>query len=431
MSLRVVSGAAGTGKTTRLLALVEAWFADHALGEGQRVLALTFMHGSRIRLSDRLRDSAARGRFDCVTFDGFAREVCTRWRTRLASLGVTLPGDDDPALYETMCDAAAKLLDEPLVTRWVAATHPLIVVDEFQDCYGSRPQLVKRLAEVADVLLAADSFQDLKDIGGNPAMAMLAAAGAQTEELAQVHRTKVTGLLAGAVALRNGAPLVAAPGLTIDGVPTEHVGASKVCQFIAGLKGASAAVISAGRPIPGNFSKKVLDAAAATVGYGPNKNLGPYTVPWETSPDLHRDDLLNALALEDEPRTASAIRAALPTGNPLARFIDDWLEHERRLRGRSEFPATEIRAHVARAEAAYRASPRRGGALRALTIHQAKNREFDRVVVLWGYQVPKESEMRRRWLYNAITRARITATVIVHGKKRLTEPPFADAADAI
>lgn len=423
MSLRVVTGAAGTGKTTRLLALVDSWLAQHSLGDGQRVLALTFMHGSRIRLSDRLRGSAARGRFDCVTFDGFARELCTRWRTRLLSLGIAIPGDDDPSVYETICDGAAKLLDDPLVARWVAAAHPLIVVDEFQDCYGSRPQLVERLAAVADVLLAADPFQDLKEVGGNPAMAMLATAGAHTEELAQVHRTNVAGLLAGATALRSGKGLTAGPGLTIESVPTEHLGASKVCLFIAALKGA-AAVISAGRPTSGNFAKKVLDAAAATDGYGPKKNLGPYAVPWESSPDAHREDLLDALALDEAPRTAEAIRAVLPIGNPLSRFIDGWLERERRLRGRSEFPATEIRLHVVRAEGAHRAMPRHGNALRALTIHQAKNREFDRVVVLWGYQVPKEAELRRRWLYNAITRARIAATVIVLGAKRLKEPPF-------
>ena len=425
MSLRVVTGAAGTGKTTRLLALVDAWFTDHALGEGQRVLALTFMHGSRIRLSDRLRGSAARARFDCVTFDGFAREVCMRWRTRLLALGVTIPSDDDPAMYEAICDAARRLLEDPLIARWVAATHPLIVVDEFQDCYGSRPQLVELLATVADVLLAADPFQDLKDVGGNPAMAMLATAGSQPEELAQVHRTQVAGLLAGAAALRSGKPLVPGPGLTITSVPTEHVGASKVCAFIAGLKGATAAVISAGRPTDTNFSRKVLNAAAATDGYGPKKSLGPYTVPWESSPDVHREALLDALALGDDPRTAEAIRVALPGGNPLARFVDEWLERERKLRGRTEFPAAELRARVARAEAAYRGLPRHGSALSALTIHQAKNREFDRVVVLWGYQLHREPEMRRRWLYNAITRARKSAAVIVLGARRLTEPPFA------
>jgi len=183
-------------------------------------------------------------------------------------------------------------------------------------------------------------------------------------------------------------------------------------------------VISAGRPTAGNFSTKVLDAAAATVGYGPKKNLGPYRVAWESSPDVHRQGLVDALALDAAPRTTEAIRAALPVGNPLARFLGEWLDREGKLWGRTEFTAAEILAHVARAEAAHRARPRHRSALRALTIHQAKNREFDRVVVLWGYQMPTEPEMRRRWLYNAVTRARIAATVIVLGAKRLEEPPF-------
>lgn len=426
MSLRVVTGAAGTGKTTRLLALVDVWLATHSLSEGQRVLALTFMHGSRIRLSDRLRGSAARGRFDCVTFDGFARELCARWRTRLASLGVSIPGDVDEGVYDATCEAAATLLEDPLIARWVAAAHPLIIVDEFQDCYGARPRLIERLAAVAEVLVAADPFQDLSDVGENPAMAMLASAGVPHEELGQVHRTKVSGLLAGALALRDGKPLVAGAGLAIENVPSEHVGAWKVCLFIAKLKGATAAVLGAGKPIPSNFARKVLDAAAATSGYGPTKSLGPYTVRWESSPDVHRENLLDALAIGEAPQTASAIRAALPAGNPLARFVDEWLERERRLRGLTTFSPSEIRAQVVRAESAHRAMPRQGSGVRALTIHQAKNREFDRVVVLWGYTVPKEAQMRRRWLYNAITRARVSATVIVQGhKKRLKEAPFA------
>lgn len=404
---------------------MEDWLTRRALGDGQRVLALTFMHASRMRLSESLRRSAAVGRFDCVTFDGFARELCMRWRTHLSSLGLQIPNDDAPSVYEAICDAAARLLDNPIIARWVATAYPLVVVDEFQDCYGARPQLVARLSDVADILLAADPFQDLKELGNNPAMMMLAGSGAQTEDLTQVHRTSEAGLLAGASALRGGKAPVAGVGLTIESVPTEHLGASKVCLFIASLKGAAAAVISAGTPTPENFSRKVVDAAAATDGYGRNKSLGPYVVPWESSPDAHRDDLLNVLALTDAHRAASAIRAALPNGNPLSRFVNEWMERERRLRGRSEFSGAEIRLHVARAAAAHRSMPRHGNALRALTIHQAKNREFDRVVVLWGYKVPRDAEMRRRWLYNAITRARSTAKVIVLGEKRLKEPPFA------
>lgn len=425
MTLRLITGAAGSGKTTRLLALVDAWYAKHSLREGQRVLALTFMHASRIRLAHSLRASAASGRFDCVTFDGFARELCARWRTRLASLGITLPGEDDDKFYDSTCDAAATLLDDSLVTQWVAAAHPLIIVDEFQDCYGSRPRLVERLACVADVVVAADPFQDLKDVGTNPALAMLANAGAQTEILEQVHRTKVSSLLAGAAALRSGHPVVPGPGLKIKGVASHNLAAYEACLFVRQHRpGFSAAILSAGKPVPSNFARKALDAAAKTKGYGKKKDLGPYTVPWESSPDSYREALLEALTLGNTPMSADTIRNALPSKNPLARFIHEWLDRERRLLGRTEFSPAEIRSQVARAESAHRAMPRGGRGIRAMTIHQAKNREFDRVLVLWGHSVPGTDEMRRRWLYNAVTRARVEATVIVLGEKRLQAPPF-------
>jgi superfamily I DNA/RNA helicase len=59
-----------------------------------------------------------------------------------------------------------------------------------------------------------------------------------------------------------------------------------------------------------------------------------------------------------------------------------------------------------------------------MTVHQAKNREFSRVIVLWPYEVPREMEKQRRLLYNAITRAKAHAVVIVQSPNRLDQPPF-------
>ncbi len=63
-----------------------------------------------------------------------------------------------------------------------------------------------------------------------------------------------------------------------------------------------------------------------------------------------------------------------------------------------------------------------------MTIHQAKNREFDRVLILWPVMVPGDVEKQRRLLYNAVTRAKNAATIIVQDPKptssRLGSPPF-------
>jgi superfamily I DNA/RNA helicase len=41
-----------------------------------------------------------------------------------------------------------------------------------------------------------------------------------------------------------------------------------------------------------------------------------------------------------------------------------------------------------------------------MTVQQAKNREFDGVVILWPFTVGGDPEHKRRLFYNAITRAR-------------------------
>ncbi|HBB16115.1 MAG TPA: hypothetical protein DCZ97_03615 [Syntrophus sp. (in: bacteria)] len=62
-----------------------------------------------------------------------------------------------------------------------------------------------------------------------------------------------------------------------------------------------------------------------------------------------------------------------------------------------------------------------------MTVHQAKNREFDSVIVLWPLQIQGSSERHRRLLYNAVTRAKKQVIVIVQDPKkdRLGKPPFA------
>lgn len=68
----------------------------------------------------------------------------------------------------------------------------------------------------------------------------------------------------------------------------------------------------------------------------------------------------------------------------------------------------------------------------AMTIHQAKNREFENVIILWPHEVRGTPESLRRLLYNGVTRAKSRVLVIVHSpqdkkgqvKDRLASPPF-------
>jgi superfamily I DNA/RNA helicase len=60
----------------------------------------------------------------------------------------------------------------------------------------------------------------------------------------------------------------------------------------------------------------------------------------------------------------------------------------------------------------------------AMTIQQAKNREFDHVVVIWPYTIPNNDEQKRPLLYNAITRAQRSCLVLVQARELLEAPPF-------
>ena len=58
-----------------------------------------------------------------------------------------------------------------------------------------------------------------------------------------------------------------------------------------------------------------------------------------------------------------------------------------------------------------------------MSIKSAKNREFENVVVLWPHEIVGDDLMRRKLLYNAVTRARRRAVIIAQGgEKRLSTP---------
>ncbi|UVC19296.1 hypothetical protein IHQ72_35920 (plasmid) [Mesorhizobium onobrychidis] len=61
--------------------------------DGQRVLALTFMHGARRRLNEKLRGiEGLRGKTECMTVDSFAQRLVRRWR------GLASVLDDPPTI---------------------------------------------------------------------------------------------------------------------------------------------------------------------------------------------------------------------------------------------------------------------------------------------------------------------------------------------
>jgi UvrD-like helicase family protein len=431
MSVHAFTGAAGTGKTKRLVEKLEGRLQEAALLPEQRVVALTRMHGSRFRMIERLAESAARRIVDCMTLDRFAWELVSRWRSRLRELGHAAPTEFE---YDATCDAAAQLLTEPAIVAWVHHRFPVVVIDEFQDCRTGRLGIAQGLSAKADLLVAADAFQDLSETGQSPAVDWLDSV-AHVENLTTVHRTSDGGLLKAALALRSGNPVANGGNAKFFAAQNPNVAAAFLARGIAWSGGKEVVVISPTTEEKSPFVRDTFKRLAAKPFEKDGKKYGPYTVHWERSRENLEGDLCERLQLADDG-DATAPAPAFPAGAKLPgqRDVEQWVERQRRVCGQTVFSSAELRAAVHRSVQLLRAQPYRRSGLRAMTIHQAKNREFDNVLVLWPVQVPSDPEAQRRLLYNALTRAKNLATVIVQdpapAKSRLTVPPFSMASTA-
>jgi len=203
MTLDFFEGAAGTGKTHNLVGRAGELVQDGILGEQCRVLALTFMNGSRRRLQARLgQDVLFRRRFECQTFDVFSRSLVARRRSLLSSNEAALQQSTTLTEFDGPCFLAATLLENPAVQRWVAASFPLVLVDEAQDLDEHRMRVLQGLSASCYTVAAADAFQCLTDGRDTDGVMRWLEGAGQTHRLTEPMRTAQKGLLAAARAVR-------------------------------------------------------------------------------------------------------------------------------------------------------------------------------------------------------------------------------------
>nr|MCU0882768.1 ATP-binding domain-containing protein [Hyphomonadaceae bacterium] len=285
-------------------------------------------------------------------------------------------------------------------------------------------RMLKALAGTIHALIAADEFQCLDQaLRPNPLVAWLQQA-ANPETLVQVRRTNAPGLLAAATAVRGGNAPVDGPGFKLlppgASVP---LAATLLANAIAWRKGGDVAVITPA--VQGGFATSVV----ARLAQGPcgKHNNGPFTVHWEGNDSDEAQAIIAGLNLAADAPAATACEAlrAMPRSGPVRATLS-WVENQIHACGRANFTRAEIEAVIARQVSLGRQHG--GGAshqLAAMTVQQAKNREFEGVVVLWPYQVGGDAEHKRRLLYNAITRAKRWCNVIVQSQNILAAAPFA------
>ncbi len=418
MTIRAFQGCAGCGKTYRLMQTLVDGLQQRPLHPGQRILALTYMHGSRRRLDGRLRDLKLA--FECSTIDSFAWRVASRWRALAEHLNVPLPAETD---YEAVCAVAGTLLEQPVVVDWVGATHPVVVIDEAQDFCAVRLRIVQALAARLTLLAAADEFQCLDEaLRPNPYCSWIAET-TEVETLEIPHRTNVPALLTAAAALRAGAVPQSAPPFEIRLAPSPALAGASLSNRIGWYRrGGTVAILT---PTAGRYAKGAVEWATL---HQTGRNQGPHRIRWEQAEKEVVEELLGRLTLTERCSLMEANEEIGKLGvRSIVTAMREWLAIQQRAVGRQEVDPSEIENLLRRVVSHGRRFARgEAGGLLAMTVHGAKNREFDGVVVLWPHEMGGDDEAKRRLLYNAVTRAKRWCLVLVEGERLLRKPPFAD-----
>lgn len=426
MSAIVFEGPAGTGKTTQLMAELERQLTRTPLNPGQRVLGLTFMHGSRRQLKERLgKIRGLGGRFECSTFDSFAWRLVQRWRSLVNVLAPTVDEENE---YDRTCSIAATLLARKEVQDWVARAFPLVIVDEVQDCRRGRLGIIQGLDSAVTLLVAGDGFQDLGDLGPNQALEWLEA----TYEVTRLdvnHRTDSPELLTASSALRRGEPIHSGRDFQVFTAYQAANAAGHVARSLTWKPQGNVVILSPTKPANSGFVRETIDRLEqGKVKVRDDQYVGPFTIRWELDSEALEASLFEAVGLVGDPESVIDPNALdLNAVCPGATELKEWV-HRRRCLGRPQhLKVGELQSQARKILQRLRAYGSTEYGLKAMTIHQAKNREFSGVIVLWPYKVGGSDESLRRRLYNAVTRARKWVTVIVQDphKVRLTQPPFA------
>lgn len=416
MSFVGFEGPAGTGKTHELIETVRRRVTMPDIEAGQRVLALTFMHGSRRRLDERLQQFAeTRGRFLCTTIDSFAGHLLTRWK----GLAGELPNMND---FDRVCDSCGSLLERPEVARWVAASFPIIALDEAQELKPCRLRIVKALEIPAKLFVAADEFQCL-DEGTDTGPFISWFETGVINRLVEVRRTGKRGLLDAGIALRNGLPPVSGQGLNLKYEYPNQMRFS-IGRALNNARGSTAILVAPG-------SKTWAEALIPNLVRGfrtERQVVNPVRVQWEHGSSDDATTVADEIC--EEPRICAAtllerLRERQDSFPWLPAAISA-VEHARRAHGRLGWTTQEIHDLLERKASIHKAYGYSGfRGVPIMSIHAAKNRQFRNVIVLWGPGVRGSDDLQRRLLYNAISRAEYQCSVFVRTQATLNAPPFA------
>jgi len=423
-------GVAGTGKTTRLIDTLRDYVKKGSLNDGQKVLAITFMHGSRRRLQQTLsKEKLIADRFECLTIDSFAKRIAERWR----SLIVETNFKPDPGLshFQTTLLAANHATKYSSARDWISRSYPIIIVDEFQDCSEYHVQFISNIEPNVIILAAADEFQDLNFCGQNSAIKYLRSVGTG-EELTKIHRTKRPGILDAAGLIRDGSPISTVCnkygcGIHLRPAYSHIVATHGAARHLLWYGNKNVAILTPTKPDKVPIFKRViekLEAGPIKLNY-PDTTVGPFKIKTVVSIESKINEEIKQINIMDEGNQNNCITHDAIKNKQDSEAIDilkRYLLKKRKLHGIVEVDIVEAIEHIRKTMLInYNLQTIKSGGIEALTVRQAKNREFETIIFLWPYSVPPSIEMRRRLLYNGITRAKNQVTILVEDPMKREE----------
>lgn len=430
--VHIYSGQAGTGKTTRLIENLKAFIHDRDWSEYESVLAITFMHGSRKRLEAKLNfvKKDFKVKYKCTTIDSFALLIVNRFRSyiNIQKIITVNIDSDNPNVYEPndfeLCaplkiikNYCIKLLELDSVKSYIKNSYPVIVVDEFQDCHEELFEIIQRLGLITNLLIATDQFQQLLEPENTSGLEWIKANNYPITNLDdKIWRTKNQRLLVSAKALRTGSK-VKGRKINVYARPgSKGVASAKMKEYIfywlSGKK--NIAIIY---PSKSSYVTNAIDELSTPYKYKwePHKGqiMGPY------------NHLVSTITKTNITSVASEINQEEFSKNDLQKL----LQHRhfvirkaaaiglRKLNIRNLVKIDKSEFHSITDQLCHTYDnfilADKQSKIISTTIHGAKNREFDYVIVLWPYKVSGDNIYKRKLLYNAITRARTSAIVIV------------------
>jgi DNA helicase-2/ATP-dependent DNA helicase PcrA len=217
----LVTGGAGTGKTTTAAAAVRACLkrptgADPGEAPG-RALFLSFSRAAVAQILDRTVDilGSCQDRVQITTYHAFAWSLIERFGSAVGLPGpvlateseVKLLGPDGTVRYRDLMPLALRLCADPAIAAHLQARWSVIVCDEFQDTDDGQWQLLLAIRGPARLLLLGDPnqciYSNLPDAAGVGPQRLAAARtlpGAREIALPEASHRDPTGVLPAAAA---------------------------------------------------------------------------------------------------------------------------------------------------------------------------------------------------------------------------------------